>query len=128
MSQLGPALGRGSERTFACDRTTPVTSQRWMTMSLSDLSRTGWHAKTASYHSHKRFSGPGDQRRDVAGYVTPSRLEGPWHNYQCKQLLTRLTEPDAIKELGKVFYHTSQGVYPLPSRFVFVAPKGAAGP
>jgi hypothetical protein len=37
------------------------------------------------YLEVQRFTGPGDMGRDVVGYLTRSRHEGPWHNYQCKQ-------------------------------------------
>jgi len=40
------------------------------------------------YHSHDRWSGTGDRGRDVTGYVTDRRMEGPRDNYQCKQLST----------------------------------------
>ncbi len=80
--------------------------------------------KTAAYASQERFSGPGDMGRDVVGYCSEHRMEGPWDNYQCKQLKKRLTEPDAIRELGKIFFHSSQGAYALPAKYVFIAPRG----
>lgn len=72
----------------------------------------------------ERFSGPGDLGRDVVGYQTTKKHDGPWDNFQCKQLRKTLLEADAIKELGKIFFHSSQGRYSLPSRYVFVAPRG----
>jgi len=38
------------------------------------------------YHSTQRFAGAGDMGRDVVGFLTKARHQGPWHNYQCKQL------------------------------------------
>lgn len=71
-----------------------------------------------------RFSGPGDLGRDVVGYRTPMKHDGPWDNYQCKQLRKTLLEADAIKEFGKIFFHSSQGRYSLPTNYFFVAPRG----
>ena len=41
--------------------------------------------------------------RDVTGYVTDKRMEGPWDNFQCKQLGAKLSENAAFIELGKIF-------------------------
>lgn len=80
--------------------------------------------KVKSYVQTERWSGPGDRGRDVVGYLTDRRHEGAWHNYQCKQLQSRLTTPNAILELGKIFMHAAAGEYSLPSHYVFVAPRG----
>ncbi len=80
--------------------------------------------KVNSYTSTERFSGAGDMGRDVVGYYTTRRHEGPWDNYQCKQLGRALTEAAAITELGKVFYYSSLGAFNLPQRYVFVSPRG----
>ena len=76
------------------------------------------------YHDHELWRGPGDKGRDVTGYVTDSRMEGPWDNFQCKQLNTRLSEPSAFIELGKIFMHSAAGAYTLPRSYTFVAPRG----
>lgn len=80
--------------------------------------------KRASYLDSERFSGAGDKGRDVVGYCSARRMEGEWHNYQCKQLKKRLGETDALIELGKVISFSARGDFSLPSRFVFVAPRG----
>lgn len=74
---------------------------------------------------HERFSGPGDMGRDVVGYRTVDRFDGAWHNYQCKQLRKPLGAPEFLRELGKVFFHSLGGTFPLPERMYFVAPRGA---
>jgi hypothetical protein len=76
------------------------------------------------YHSHERWSGAGDMGRDVVGYVTSRRHEGEWDNFQCKQLLVRLSEASAFIELGKIFMHAANGEYTLPRAYYFVAPRG----
>lgn len=80
--------------------------------------------RTKQYHSRERWSGPGDLGRDVVGYVTASRHEGDWDNFQCKQLNTRLSESSAFIELGKIFMHAANGQYRLPRAYYFVAPQG----
>lgn len=78
------------------------------------------------YHGHELWRGTGDMGRDVTGYVTAQRMEGPWDNYQCKQLSVLLSEPTAFIELGKIFMHSAAGAYSLPRRYYFVAPMGVA--
>lgn len=73
---------------------------------------------------HERFSGAGDMGRDVVGYCTQSRFDADWHNYQCKQLKKPLGTPEFFCELGKIFFHSSSGAFPLPARMFFVAPRG----
>ena len=70
-----------------------------------------------------------DLGRDVVGFLTRKRHEGPWHNYQCKQYKSRRVPlAGGLLELAKVFYHASQGAYTLPERYFFVAPHGLARP
>src|SRR5690349_3682298 len=44
-----------------------------------------WISHKKEYVEVERLTGPGDMGRDVVGYLTKKRSEGPWHNYQCKQ-------------------------------------------
>lgn len=87
---------------------------------------TDWVAsKLATYTGgHERFSGPGDLGRDVVGYCTPQRLDGAWHNYQCKQLKHPLGKPDFYREIAKIFFHSARGAFVLPEQLFFVAPRG----
>lgn len=80
--------------------------------------------RSKDYHSHQRWSGTGDLGRDVTGYVTDRRLEGPWDNFQCKQLGIKLNEKALFVELGKIFMHAANGAYTLPRAYIFVAPQG----
>lgn len=76
------------------------------------------------YHSHELWRGSGDMGRDVTGYVTDRRLEGPWDNFQCKQLDQKLSEKAAFVELGKIFKNSADGAFELPRNYYFVAPMG----
>ena len=78
------------------------------------------------YRGHELWRGTGDMGRDVTGYLTEKRMEGPWHNFQCKQLSKRLSESSAFIELGKIFMHSAAGAFSLPSSYTFVAPLGVA--
>lgn len=85
-----------------------------------------WTERKSGYVEVKRFAGPGDMGRDVVGFLTAQRHDGPWDNYQCKQYLTGVSRPQGLLAIGKVLYWASQGHFTLPRRFYFVAPKGAA--
>ena len=76
------------------------------------------------YHGHELWRGSGDMGRDVTGYVTDQRLEGPWDNFQCKQLIRTLSLPAVLVELGKIIMHSANGEFDLPRAYVFVAPRG----
>jgi hypothetical protein len=87
--------------------------------------------KSTEYLSVERVGGASDKGRDVIGFLTRSRHEGDWHLYQCKRktLGVKLGLPEALLELGKVFHHYSEGSYgTLPTKFVFVSPRGIVGP
>lgn len=80
--------------------------------------------KKNKYVEVARVSGPGDLGRDVVGFLSASRHQGDWHNYQCKQFGRNLPTADAIRELGKILYHAHRGEFTAPSRYFFVAPRG----
>jgi len=80
---------------------------------------------TPKYHDSQRFAGTGDMGRDVVGFLTAQRHEGPWHNYQCKQLGRRnLQIGVALLDLSKIIYFSHRGEFTLPEQFTFVAPAG----
>lgn len=76
------------------------------------------------YYGHELRRGSGDMSRDVTGYVTDGRMEGPWDNFQCKQLIRALSMPSVLVEMGKIFMHSANGEFDLPRAYVFVAPRG----
>lgn len=76
------------------------------------------------YHGHELWRGTGDMGRDVTGYVTDRRMEGPWDNFQCKQLSRTLSMPAVLVEMGKIFMHSANGEFDLPRAYMFVAPRG----
>jgi hypothetical protein len=48
-----------------------------------------WVGYKKAYVEVQRFTGPGDMGRDVVGYLTNHRHDGPWHNYQCSWATAR---------------------------------------
>ncbi|WP_342240850.1 ABC-three component system protein [Inquilinus sp. OTU3971] len=82
--------------------------------------------RVKDYHGHELWRGTGDMGRDVTGYVTERRMEGPWDNFQCKQLGRALSELAAFVELGKIFMHAAAGEFSLPRSYSFVAPRGVS--
>ena len=80
-------------------------------------------------HHVERFSGTGDMGRDVVGFLTKDLHQGPWHNYQCKQLGRRNLGVDvALLELGKIIHYSHRGEFILPEKYTFVAPRGLSRP
>lgn len=79
-----------------------------------------------AYFDFSRNSGSYDRGLDAVGFVTSSRHDGEWDNFQCKQLKKALGEGEFFQEIGKVFYYASKGEFTLPRRYIFVAPAGAS--
>lgn len=77
-----------------------------------------------TYDSATRFSGAGDLGRDVVGFLTKNKHEGPWHNYQCKQYAKSLGTGLAIAEIGKILYYAYLKNFTAPTAYYFVAPRG----
>jgi hypothetical protein len=87
--------------------------------------------KAKRYHDVVRIGAANDKGRDVIGFLTDRRHEGPWELYQCKRKTrnSKLGTPEAMSELGKLFYHYVEGTYAtLPVAYVFVSPRGVVGP
>jgi hypothetical protein len=80
--------------------------------------------KATEYVAWTRYSGSGDLGRDVVGFLSTARHEGPWDNYQCKQLGRTLETARGMLELGKILYYSNSGCFTPPTRYYFVAPKG----
>ncbi len=70
----------------------------------------------------ERHGGSGDHGVDVAGYLSHKRLEGQWHNYQCKRYTAALSWGTAAGEIRKMFVAAAAGAFTVPTRYVFVAP------
>ncbi|MDO8605461.1 MAG: hypothetical protein Q7R40_02890 [Phaeospirillum sp.] len=82
--------------------------------------------KEKGYVKVERFSGSSDMGRDVVGFLSDGLHEGPWHNYQCKQLGRTLQPGNVILELGKILYFSFTGAFTTPSAYTFIAPKGTS--
>ena len=83
-----------------------------------------WAIKKAEYHEVERFTGPGDMGRDVVGFCTKERHEGPWDNYQCKQYGRTLQTEVGVREISKLLYYSFTGQFSTPTSYFFVAPRG----
>jgi hypothetical protein len=79
-------------------------------------------ALNAKYTLVERHGGSGDHGIDVAGYLSRERLEGQWHNYQCKRYAAALSWATAAQEMRKMFVSAAAGEFTVPTRYVFVAP------
>ncbi len=81
-------------------------------------------AKAKEYVEVESFTGAGDMGRDVVGFLSKARHEGPWHNYQCKQYARKLDTATGLLELGKILYYSYLGKFTPPKAYFFVAPRG----
>lgn len=79
-------------------------------------------ALETKYTLVERHGGSGDHGIDVAGYLSQQRLEGEWHNYQCKRYSSALTWSTAAVEMRKMFVFAEAGHFTVPTRYIFVAP------
>ncbi|AMB44071.1 ABC-three component system protein [Methylobacterium sp. AMS5] len=83
------------------------------------------------YVAVHRLGQANDKGRDVVGFLTEAKHEGPWHLYQCKRktYASSLGLGEALVELGKVFHHHAEGgaYKTLPTKYVFVSPRGISG-
>lgn len=86
--------------------------------------------RSQQYDRIERTGAANDKGRDVIGFLTRARHEGPWHLFQSKRKTRggKLGKSEGLAELGKVFFHHCQGAYKtLPEKYVFVAPRGIVG-
>ncbi|MFS8184496.1 ABC-three component system protein [Pseudovibrio denitrificans] len=78
------------------------------------------------YLSVQRFTGAGDKGVDIAAFKDRRCLLGDWHNYQCKHYAKPLGPSDAYLEIGKCLWYSFKKHFVPPSRYIFVAPRGAS--
>lgn len=89
-----------------------------------------YHKSKGTYHSIKRYSGPGDLGLDVVAFTSEGGFEKHWDSYQCKHYDHPLQPVDVLGEIGKVIYHSFKRIPPFnqtcrtPRRHVFVPPLG----
>lgn len=77
------------------------------------------------YASVQRVGGPGDHGLDVVGFFDEQKLRGNWHCFQCKHYEAALTPSVAFVEMAKVLLGAAEDHFNLPSKYSFVAPRGA---
>lgn len=98
---------------------------------LEDFVDIWLHNRSTKYYRTERLGKSSDKGRDVVGFATDKLHEGDWDLYQCKRKTrgSKLGIGEALKELGKIFYHHLKGEYAtLPKRYIFVSPRGITGP
>lgn len=93
---------------------------------LEELIKKWLAIEREEYFDFSRNSGSYDRGLDAVGFLTPSRHDGDWDNFQCKQLKKALGEGEFFQEIGKVFHYASKGEFTPPRRYIFVAPAGAS--
>lgn len=74
------------------------------------------------YEKLMSFGGSGDKGIDVIAYKNYTEKKAEF--YQCKHYKAALTPSDVYLEFGKLMYYTSNGDYPIPEKYFFVAPHG----
>ncbi|WP_199709420.1 ABC-three component system protein [Rhodophyticola porphyridii] len=82
------------------------------------------HSLKDEYFSVMRPTGPGDKGIDVAGFTDDKKLLGVWDNHQCKHYKNPLSFGVVAPEIGKILWHSFNGVYVAPRSCAFIAPKG----
>jgi hypothetical protein len=89
-----------------------------------------YHKQAGTYHSIRRYSGPGDLGLDVVAFTSAEGFSKPWDSYQCKHYDHALEPIDVMGEVGKIIYHSFKRTPPfnqacrVPSLHVFVSPIG----
>jgi hypothetical protein len=73
-----------------------------------------------------RLGGANDHGVDVAGFNTDSGFEGDWHCFQCKHYASPISPSVAFEEMLKIFEGVVGRHFVLPSKYRFVAPRGAS--
>jgi hypothetical protein len=83
-----------------------------------------WAHSLKQYVEVERWSGPGDKGRDIIGFSSDKKFDGPWDNYQCKRYALKLAPSDIWVELGKIIYYTKIQEFTVPQNYYFAASKG----
>lgn len=83
-----------------------------------------WAHSLKQYTEVERWSGPGDMGRDIIGFSSDQKFDGPWDNYQCKRYTLKLAPNHVWVELGKIIYYTHIKEFTVPQNYYFAASKG----
>ncbi|MDQ6481830.1 ABC-three component system protein [Dyadobacter sp. LHD-138] len=74
----------------------------------------------SKYFKVRIFAGAGDKGRDVVGYDQDGKID----IYQCKHYDQKISPTTLYPELAKLVYYTYKKEYPVPEKYLMVAPKG----
>jgi hypothetical protein len=83
-----------------------------------------WAYSLKQYKEVERWSGSGDMGRDIIGFSSDKKFDGPWDNYQCKRYALKLAPANIWVELGKMIYYTYRKEFTPPQNYYFAASKG----
>lgn len=89
-----------------------------------------YHKSQGSYHSVRKYRGPGDLGLDIVAFTSVAGFKAPWDSFQCKHYDHALQPGDIWSEVGKIIYHSFKKTAPfnqvcrVPRRHVFIAPFG----
>jgi len=85
-----------------------------------------WAHGLDRYLQVQRLGGSGDQGLDIIGFTDLAGFQGVWDGYQCKHYSSPLSPGNAYIEMRKVFQGVDRGMWILPRRYEFAAPKGCS--
>ena len=104
-----------------------LSPEEWETFTEEWLT---YYKGTGTYHTIRRYSGPGDLGLDVVAFTSKAGFSKAWDSYQCKYYARPLRPTDICPEIAKILYHSFYRAPPfnqaaqLPTRHIFVSPKG----
>lgn len=89
-----------------------------------------FHKAEGTYHSIRRFTGPGDLGLDIVAFTAANGFAESWDSYQCKHYDHPLRLGNVYGEIGKIIYHSFCRTPPfnqacrVPRCHFFIAPFG----
>src|SRR5581483_5866280 len=92
---------------------------RWEEFTLEYLG-----AEQPAYAFIEPKGGAGDKGRDIVAHTVAPPASGPVDIFQCKAYEAALTPSSIWVELGKLCVFTHRGDYPVPRKYMFMAPHG----
>lgn len=90
-----------------------------------------YHKNQGTYHSIRRYSGPGDLGLDVVAFTAEEGFSQFWDSFQCKHYGHALEPNDVNIEIAKIIYHSFKKTPPfnqahrVPRKHLFVCPRGS---
>lgn len=89
-----------------------------------------FHRTQGTYHSIRKYRGPGDLGLDVVAFTSDEGFAAPWESFQCKHYDHPLEPNDIRGEVAKIIFHSFSKTppfnqtYRVPRKHIFVSPQG----